>query len=83
MGIEDFHLTFHRTGRVGAKCRVLKTRTVRVGDEITLESRPDHPVTIKRFSDGLGPAEATRLLEAGIPLAPVVRNRARRAARSG
>lgn len=79
MGIEAFHITFDASGRVGAKCRVLQPGRIRVGDDLVVEHRPEHGVTIRQVSDGLDLAAAAALLDSGVPLAPYVRNRARRA----
>ena len=78
VGVEDFHRTFHRSGRVGAMCRVLRTGTVEAGQLVHVETVPDHGVTVADLSAGLTPAQATALLAAGIPLAAPVRARARR-----
>ncbi len=83
IGVAGFHITFDRTGRVGAKCCVLETGSIRAGDEVVVEHRPDHPATIRKVSDGITPADAAALLDSGVPLASWVRNQAKRAVARG
>ena len=78
MGIEDFHLAFNRTGRVGAMCRVLEPGVVRAGDRVTVDHRPDHEVSIGVLVPGMSPAQARRLLDSGAALTRALRARARR-----
>jgi MOSC domain-containing protein YiiM len=78
VGVADFHRTLHRSGRVGAMCRVLRDGTVEAGMPLLVEGVPDHGVTVADLSAGLGPAQAAALLASGVPLAAPVRARARR-----
>ena len=81
LGIDGFHLTFNRSGRVGAKCRVLPEGAIAAGDPVVVEHRPAHDVTVARTVTGMSAGEAQALLDSGLPLVAMVRNRARRAAR--
>ena len=78
VGRAGFHLDFNATGRVGAMCRVLEPGTVAPDDTIVVESVPDHPVSIGVLVRGADADAARRLLDAGLPLAPPVRAKARR-----
>ncbi len=78
VGITDFHRTFHRTGRVGAMCRVLRAGLVAPGQPVAVETVPDHEVRVRDLSAGLTPRQAAELLASGVPLAAPVRARARR-----
>ena len=81
MGIEEFHLEFLRSGRVGAMCRVLAEGEVRAGDPVRRVVRPKHRVTIGRLArDTTTPEQMQELLDSGIPLAPGVRTKATRVA---
>ena len=46
MGISKFHHRFAATGRVGAYLKVLSTGSVRAGNRIVVDYRPDHGRTI-------------------------------------
>ncbi|HEU4329671.1 MAG TPA: MOSC domain-containing protein [Lapillicoccus sp.] len=84
MGIEDFHLEFLRSGRVGAMCRVLAEGEVRADDPVRRVLRPKHRVTIGRLArDTTTPLQMRELLDSGIPLAPGVRSKATRVAAAG
>jgi MOSC domain-containing protein YiiM len=78
VGREGFHLDFNATGRVGALCRVLEPGTVAADDAVVVEHVPDHPVSIGVLVRGMDAADARRLLDSGVPLAPAVRAKARR-----
>ena len=78
VGREGFHLDFNATGRVGALCRVLEPGTVAADDELVVELVPGHPVSIGVLVRGADPGAARQLLDAGVPLAPSVRAKARR-----
>ncbi len=80
MGIEDFHVGFNATGRVGALCRVLEAGEIAAGDEVVVEHRPEHPVSIGTYVTGMTPHQARALLDSGTPLTSAVRNAARRIA---
>lgn len=82
LGLERFHVDFGRSGRVGALLRVRRQGRVAAGDPIALVERPDHGVTIADLATGTQDAEALQqMLDAGVPLARSVRDRARRAVR--
>ena len=78
VGVTDFHRAFHRSGRVGAMCRVLRPGLVAAGQPVAVESMPDHGVTVTDLSSGLTPDQAASLLGSGVALAAPVRARARR-----
>ena len=78
MGIEDFHIGFNGTGRVGAMCRVLRPGVVRAGDPITIDHEPEHEVSIGVLATGMTPDQARGLLDSGVPLASSVRRKAER-----
>lgn len=80
LGVEGFHVEFNGTGRVGALCRVLETGTIRAGDEVVVEHRPDHSATLGDYVTGLSAAQARSLLGADLDLVRAVRNKAKRAA---
>jgi MOSC domain-containing protein YiiM len=81
VGLPRFHLEFHRTGRVGAMCRVLEPGPVAAGDEVVVDQRPDHDVTIGACVAGMDEDAARRLLATDLSLARSVRDRARRTVR--
>jgi MOSC domain-containing protein YiiM len=83
MGVENFHVDFNRTGRVGAMCRVLEPGVVRAGDPVTVDHRPDHEVSIGVLVTGMTPAQAHGLLDADVSLTSAVRAKARRFADRG
>jgi MOSC domain-containing protein YiiM len=78
MGVESFHVDFHRTGRVGAMCRVLTPGVVRAGDRVTVDHRPRHEVSIGVLLDGMSARQAQHLLDSGVSLTSALRARARR-----
>jgi MOSC domain-containing protein YiiM len=78
MGIDGFHVSFNRTGRVGAMCRVLEPGVVRAGDAVTVDHEPGHEVTIQVLATGMTPAQAQGLLDSGVPLTSAARAKARR-----
>jgi MOSC domain-containing protein YiiM len=80
MGIEGFHVDFNRTGRVGAKCRVVRPGLIRPGDPVTVVHRPEHEVTIGILVTGMSPVQAQGLLGSGVDLVSAVRAKALRAA---
>ena len=80
MGIDQFHLRFNATGRVGAMLKVLIPGTIRAGDVITVDSRPDHDVTVADLATGPNADQMRELLDSGVPLARRVRDMARRIA---
>ena len=83
MGIDGFHLRFNSTGRVGALLKVLTPGPVRAGDEIAVERRPDHGVTVADLATGPNAQQMRRLLDSGVPLARSVRAKADRIVRRG
>jgi MOSC domain-containing protein YiiM len=78
VGIEDFHLRFSATGRVGAMLRVLEPGDLQVGDEVRVVHRPGHGVTIGRYLTDPEPRAFRRLLDSEVKLARPVGARARR-----
>lgn len=78
VGRPRFHVDFHRTGRVGAMCRVLEPGYVAQGDEVVIEQRPDHRVTIGTYVTGMDADGARQLLASDLTLPRSVRERARR-----
>ena len=46
LGLNDWMKTFTRAAKPGAYLRVVSSGTVRAGDGISIEDRPDHDVTI-------------------------------------
>jgi MOSC domain-containing protein YiiM len=78
VGIEDFHLRFNATGRVGAMLRVLETGHLQVGDEVRVVLRPGHGVTIGRYVTAPEPRALQRLLDSQVRLARPVGARVRR-----
>jgi MOSC domain-containing protein YiiM len=83
MGIDDFHVRFNASGRVGAKCRVVAEGAIAAGDEVVVEARPAHDVTVARVATGMSSGQARGLLATDLALVAMVRNRARRAAERG
>lgn len=81
MGLDGFHLRFNATGRVGALLKVLVPGPVRAGDEVIVEHRPDHAVTVTDLAVGVDAEGMRRLLDSGAPLARTVRAKARRVVR--
>jgi MOSC domain-containing protein YiiM len=82
MGIDDFHIDFNRTGRVGVMCRVLEPGTIAAGDPVVVEHLPGHDVTIGVLATGMTPAQARGLLESDVSLTTAVRAKAKRYAAS-
>jgi MOSC domain-containing protein YiiM len=78
MGVENFHVDFNRTGRVGAMCKVLEPGTIAAGDPVRVEHRPVHEVTIGVLATGMTPAQARGLLDADVSLTTAVRAKAQR-----
>ena len=78
MGIERFHRRFNATGRVGAMLAVLTPGVIEAGDEILIEERPDHDVTIGSMAIGPTAVQMQRMLDSGVPLARSVRAKAKR-----
>ena len=78
MGIEHFHCRFNATGRVGAMLAVVTRGVIESGDEIVVEQRPDHDVTIGTMPIGPTRVQMQRLLDSGVPLARSVRSKAER-----
>lgn len=73
VGVPDFHRVFHRSGRVGAMCRVLRAGEVEPGLPVVVEHVPDHRVTVADLSAGLSTSAARELRDSGVDLAPRVR----------
>ena len=80
VGVSDFHRDFHRSGRVGALCRVLHPGALTPGDTVLIETSPHHRVTVADFSAGIDADGARELLASGVSLAKEVRAKARRIA---
>lgn len=78
MGIDQFHLQFNATGRVGALLKVLAPGMISPGDRIVVEERPDHGVTVADLAVGPDAQQMRRLLDSGVPLAQSVAAKARR-----
>jgi MOSC domain-containing protein YiiM len=81
MGIDGFHQRFNSTGRVGALLKVLSPGTITAGDQITVEQRPDHGVTVSDLATGPDAEQMQSLLDSGVPLARNVKGKARRVVR--
>jgi len=81
MAVDKFHLRFNATGRVGALLKVVAPGTVSAGDEISVEERLDHGVTVADLATGADAERMQRLLDSGLPLARSVRARAGRIVR--
>lgn len=80
MRIERFHLRFNASGRVGAMLSVVAPGVIEAGDEIVVEDRPDHDVTIGVMAIGATGVQMQGLLDSGVPLAKSVRSKAKRLA---
>ncbi len=80
VGIDDFHLEFNATARVGALLKVIRPASVESGTTIRITHRPAHQVSVGDWARGATPAQATALLDSGVPLARNVRSKARRLA---
>ena len=78
MEIDDFHIRFNRSGRVGALTRVLEPGSLRAGDPITVELRPEHRLTIGELARGPGADSMQSLLDCGITVTSSLRNKAKR-----
>ena len=78
VGIEDFHLRFNATGRVGAMLRVLEPGELQAGDEVQVVRRPGHGVTIGRYLTDPEPQALRRLLDSDLELARPVGAKVRR-----
>jgi MOSC domain-containing protein YiiM len=84
MGVEGFHRTFNRSGRVGAMTRVLETGAVSAGDAVVVDLRPEHQVSVGLLARGTSAEAMQSLLDAGVHLSSSLRAKARRvAARAG
>jgi len=73
VGVPGFHRELHRSGRVGAMCRVLQPGEVEPGLPVLVDHVPDHAVTVADVSAGLSPSAARELRDSGVDLAPRVR----------
>lgn len=80
LGIPKFHRRFDAIGRPGAYLKVLATGSIKAGDPIVVDHRPDHGVTL---ADAFTPRpdRMRRLLETGLELADPLRERAERVIR--
>ena len=78
VGIDDFHLRFNATGRVGAMLRVLEPGRLQAGDEVRVVLRPGHGVTIGRYLTDPEPRALRRLLDSDLKLARPVGAKVRR-----
>jgi MOSC domain-containing protein YiiM len=81
IGIDNFHIRFNTTGRVGAMLKVREPGLVCGGDPITVVDRPHHGVRVCDLATGPDATGMLRLLDSGIPLATTVRARAHRIVR--
>lgn len=64
MRVPGWQRRFEERGAPGAYLRVLRAGDVRAGDAITVESRPDHGVTIGAWFTRWSPDDARALLDA-------------------
>jgi MOSC domain-containing protein YiiM len=78
MGIEEFHMRFNASGRVGAMLRVVEPGTVSAGDPVEIVDRPDHRVTVALLATGADADSLQAMLDTGVPLAARVRAKALR-----
>ena len=78
VGIEDFHVRFNATGRVGAMLRVLEPGHLQAGDEVQVVQRPGHGMTIRRYLTDPEPQALRRLLDSDLKLARPVGAKVRR-----
>lgn len=81
MGIDRFHMRFNASGRVGAMLKVIEAAPITAGDEIVVESRPTHTITVSDLATGPDADQMQALLDSGVPLAKNVRAKARRIVR--
>jgi MOSC domain-containing protein YiiM len=81
VGLDNFHIRFNATGRVGAMLKVHEPGLVCAGDPITVIDRPHHGVRVCDLATGPDVAGMRRLLDSGIPLATAVRAKAHRIVR--
>lgn len=81
MGLEEFHIRFNNTGRVGALLRVLQPGVIRAGDTVSVVDRPGHGVRVADLATGPDAVQMRRLLDSGVPLAKSVRAKAHRIVR--
>jgi MOSC domain-containing protein YiiM len=81
IGIDNFHIRFNTTGRVGAMLKVHEPGPVRAGEPITVVDRPGHGVRVCDLATGPDATGMRRLLDSGIPLATAVRAKAHRIVR--
>ncbi|WP_028279609.1 MOSC domain-containing protein [Arthrobacter sp. H5] len=63
MGETRWVKRFAAEGRVGTYLRVIKRGAIKAGDTVTVESRPDHGVTVAQVFAGLSVEDAQRLLD--------------------
>jgi MOSC domain-containing protein YiiM len=81
VGVDRFHVEFHRSGRVGAMCRVLHGGEIAAGAPVAVQPALDHEVTVAGYSRGIDPAAAADLLAADLDVAAPVRAKAQRVLR--
>jgi MOSC domain-containing protein YiiM len=81
IGIDNFHIRFNTTGRVGAMLKVHEPGLVCAGDPITVVDRPHHGVRVCDLATGPHATGMRGLLDSGIPLATTVRAKAHRIVR--
>jgi MOSC domain-containing protein YiiM len=78
MGIDNFHVHFKSTGRVGAMLKVREPGLVCAGDPISVVDRPEHGVRVSALATTPNATDMRRLLDSGTPLAASVRAKADR-----
>jgi MOSC domain-containing protein YiiM len=78
IGIDNFHMRFNTTGRVGAMLKVREPGLMQAGDPITVVDRPRHGVRVCELATGPDATQMRRLLDSGVPLAATVRAKAHR-----
>jgi MOSC domain-containing protein YiiM len=78
VGIDNFHVRFNRTGRVGAMCKVVLPGVVAAGDPVSIEHRPAHDVSIGVLVMGMSPTQARGLLDSGTSLTSAIQAKAER-----
>ncbi len=84
MGMPRFHRRFAASGRTGALLKVLTPGRVAAGDDIRIQRRPDHGVTIGDLATGATADRMRLLVDSDIDLATTLRSQARRVlARAG
>jgi MOSC domain-containing protein YiiM len=70
VGIDNFHIRFNASGRVGALLKVHEPGLVCAGDPITVVDRPDHGVRVGDLATGPDATGMRRLLDSRIPSPP-------------